>query len=180
MATGRGKNKEEDYRKQADQHLDNYKAGEYETNQTRRINKFHSEWDAGKDVGGMDYVKPFLDLYKGASANREAEQGMGVLGNNQLTGGNGQMAGLIGQQLQSRRQENASGMLYDAVNSAHSDSVQQGNFMAQMGDNRLGNKANMSQQRYTAYLNRPKKPSIWETLLQGGLAAGAAYAGRPG
>ena len=37
--------------------------------------------------------------------------------------------------------------------------------------------ANMSSNRYTAYLNRPKQPSFWEKLALGGVQAAGQIGG---
>jgi hypothetical protein len=182
MGTGRGaKKKEENLEREATAATNAWQATPFETEETARINKFRKQWDDGTDIGSMDYVKPYFNLYKSAINRDTDEQGVGVLGANGLSGASGAQAGLIGQQLKARREQDASGQLYDAANEAYADSTGQGNVMAQMTGSRLAGKAGLANQRYTSYLNRPKKPSIWETLLmktiEGAGQAAGAYAG---
>lgn len=143
--------------------------------------KFQDDWDSGKDIGEIDYVKPYVNLYNSA-VNRQAgeEQGVGALGTNELTGGGGKMGSLIGQQLASRRQQDASGQLYNAANEAYENAQGEGDSLIATANNRLSGKAGLAEQRYTSYLNRPKKPSIWEQLLTGGMSAVGSYAGAGG
>ncbi len=178
MGTGRGKRQEETYRKDADAQIAAWQPTPIETKKNERVTKFLGDWDSGKDVSEMDYVKPYFNLYNSAvNRQQNEEQGVGALGTNQLTGGDGRMGGLIGKQIAARNQQDASGQLYNAANQAYEGATNEGEFLINTSEGRAGNKAGLMQQRYTSYLNRPKKPSIWETLLQGGLQAGAAYAG---
>jgi hypothetical protein len=183
MGSSRGKNStENNLSNQSQQAYDAWQPTALETKQNDRTIKFLDDWDSGKDIGEMDAVKPYFNLYNSA-VNRDAdEQGVGAMGFNDLTGGgNGKMAALVGEQLKSRRQQDASGQLYGAANQAYSDAQNEGNVLSGMAEGRMAGKAGLAEQRYSAYLNRPRVPSIWEKLLLGGVQAagqvGAAYAG---
>lgn len=176
MATGRGKKEETNLQNQAQTAYNEYKPSALETKQNDRVTNFLSDMDSGKDVKDIDYLRPYYNLYNNAASDDfSGLSGVGLLGNNALSGSNGQIAGVIGKQLASRRQQEASGDLYNAVNDAQTAATNEGNYLINTEQNRMAGKAGLANERYTAYLNRPRKPSIWEQLLQGGMQAGAAY-----
>lgn len=182
MGSSRGKNTTEtNLQNQSQQAYDAIQPTAFETEEEARIKKFRDDWDSGKDIGEMDYVKPYFNLYNSAVNRNSDEQGVGAMGYNGLTGDNGKMAALVGEQLKSRRQEDASGQLYNAANQAYEGATNEGITLSGMDENRMATKAGVANQRYSTYLNRPRVPSIWEKLLLGGVQAagqvGAAYAG---
>lgn len=139
---------------------------------------------SGKDWTTINEFSPYLNLYNGASRDPVDIAGNGMLSQNGMTAGNQQMLGVIGKQLQSRRQQEAAGEAYNAVNAGIHDAESGGQWSAGLTQNReLGN-AQMQNNRYTSWLGRPRKPSIWETILGGAFGAagqiGGALAGGGG
>jgi hypothetical protein len=164
------KQREADLQKQSDAAVAAWKPSPLEEAQQKRVTGFLSDWDSGKDVSEIDYLRPYYNLYNNAADDTPDMAGEGLLGNNMLSGANGQVAGLIGKQLQSRRQQDASGQLYNAATAAHADATgSQIPFLVGTEQNRFAGKAGLADQRYMAYLNRPKKTPFWQSLLLGGM-----------
>lgn len=180
MGTGRGKEKQ-----QESQLLTNaqsaqaaYQESPLEAQQRARVQGFLSDLDAGKDVRDINYVKPYLNLYNNAINRQTDEKGVGTLGFNALSGeGGGKMAGLIGAQLKARRDQDASGQLYNSVNAAQADATNnQLPFLIGTEQSRMANKAHMATGLYSTYLNRPQRQSIWEKMLLAGIQGGSQIA----
>lgn len=110
MGSSRGKQQETTLQNNAAADRNAWVASPLENKRNEDNLKFLKQWDDGTDVRQIDRLKPYLNLYDSASNRGKDEQGVGVLGFNALSGGDGgnKMGGLIGQQLASRRQENAS------------------------------------------------------------------------
>lgn len=180
MGTGRGKREEKNLQNQAQAQMDAWQPTAIENKDTADILQFKNDWSSGKDIKDIDYLKPYYNLFNSAKNRETDERGIGAMGFNDLTGGSGQLAGLIGRQLQARNEQNASGQLYNAANQAHDAATNQGNFLTGVADNRAAGKAGLANQRYTAYLNRPHRPSFWEKLLAGGQQAAASFASSSG
>jgi hypothetical protein len=178
MATGRGKKREQQLEQKADAQIAAWQPSPLEQQQTARTQKFLTDWDSGKDVGEIDALRPYMNLYN-SSVNREQdERGIGAMGFNDMTGGNGNMAAMVGEQLKARRQQQASGQLYNAANAAHADATgNQAQFLMGLSENRAAGKAGLVNNQLSAYYGRQKKPSIWETILGGAAQVGAAYVG---
>lgn len=176
MGTGRGQKRETDLQNKSDAAIAAIKPTPYEDYQNTTNLNLLKDLDSGKDVRDISGLSSNLSLYDNAASDDfSGLTGVGLLGNNALSGSNGNIAGLIGKQLASRRQQHASGDLYNSVQDARANAQGQGMALSQMEGNREMGKAGLVNQQYTSYLNRPRKPSIWETLLKGGLAAGASY-----
>lgn len=94
---------------------------------------------------------------------------------NQLAGANGQLTGLIGKQLAARKQQQASGDLYNAAQGAYHDSIAEGQGIAGSDTAQRLNIAQLANQRYTSYLNRPDRPGFFTRMLTG-FAQGAGQA----
>jgi hypothetical protein len=180
MSSSRGRQQETNLQNQA-QAATNAAAvvNPLQQQQQDRILNFNNQWDSGTDVKDINYLKPYYNLYEGAARDTDPEAGGGLLANNLLSGANGRLATLIGEQQASRRKEAASGQLYDAANQAQQAATSEGNVVAGADTAQRMGVANLANQRYTAYLDRPQRPSIWEQILGGAMNAGAAYAGRP-
>lgn len=180
MGTFRGKEKkrEEVLEKQADTATAAWQPSELEKQQESRVSGFLKDWDAGKDVKDISFLRPYMNLFGGAKNNQAAEKlGSGAL--NLSGAGGGQMAEVMRQQNQLRKEEAASGQLYDSANGAYQyASGTLAPSLMGMSENRLSGKAQLANQRYTSYLGRPKQPNPWLQLLTSGIgAAGQAAAG---
>lgn len=149
-----------------------------ETAQRARVQGFLDDMKAGKDVRDMEYVRPYFNLYNSAINRQTDEKGVGTLGFNALSGGGGgKMAGLIGEQLKARRDQDASGQLYNSFNAAQADATNnQLPFLIGTEQSRMANKANMATGLYSTYLNRPQRQSIWERILLAGIQGGSQIA----
>lgn len=126
---------------------------------------------SNKDWTTVDEFRPSLDLYNSSIANNEDYAGEGLLSPNALSGGNAGQLGVISKQIKDRRQSQAAGDAYNSVMGAVKDAETGGQWSAGMDQSRNMNNAGMQNDRYTAWLQRPKKPSFWENLLMGGLSA---------
>jgi hypothetical protein len=176
MGSGRGHQQEQNLQNQSQAAINTAaQVNPLQQQQQDRLMKFNNDWDSGKDVSQIDYLKPYFNLYNNASKDTTDQAGVGLLGNNALAGSNGRLATLIGEQQKSRRQEDASGQLYNAANQARADATGEGNVISAADTNQRMGVADLSERRYTNYLNRPRQTPFWQTLLQGGMmAAGAA------
>lgn len=178
MGTGRGRKREQELERKADNAIAQIKPSPLEDLKNRRTIDFLKDWESGKDVRDIDYLKPYLNLYDEAVGQSQNYAGEGLLGNNALSGSNGQVAGLIGQQLADRRKQGAAGQLYNTANMAYMGANSDADNLINVENNRQMGRAGLINDQYTAYLGRQKKPSIWEQLLQGGMNVAASYAGR--
>ncbi|MCA1623182.1 MAG: hypothetical protein LC768_07120 [Acidobacteria bacterium] len=180
MGTKRGKNqqRETEVRNDATTAINNWQPSPIETTQNKRITTFLGDMDAGKDVKDIEYIRPYFNLFQGGVNNRNAER-VGGGGLNLSGAGGGQMAEVMRQQNQLKKEEAAAGQLYNATNQAYQyASGALAPSLMQMNENRLAGKAQMANQNYQSFLNRPKQPSPWLQLLTAGIgAAGTAASG---
>lgn len=176
--TGRGKEKkrEAELEKKADAAVAQIQPSQYQLYQQPKDLATLNAWDAGTDVKNIDAFRGHLDLFNNANVGDEDLVGAGLLGNNQLAGSNSQQLGLIAQQIKARREQQNQGNLYNAINSAVSDTRGRLGGFAQGDDARNIQRADITNQRYTQYMNRPKKPSIWEQVLGGALQTAGSMA----
>lgn len=167
------KAQEKQYQQEADVQIQNIKPTAFEDYYNKRNLALLQDLDSGKDVKDISGLSAYYNLYNNAAKDQPEMAGEGLLSNNQLAGGNGQLAGLIGKQLQSRRQQDASGALYNAVQGARGEAVAGGQWGAQMDNTRNIAKSGILNDRYNSFANRRKQPGFWERLLTGGIQAGA-------
>lgn len=173
MGTGRGKEKqrETELERKADTATAAVQPSAYQLYQQPKDLATLQAWDAGTDVKNIDAFRGQLDLF--SNANRDDDfVGAGLLGNNALAGSNSGQLGLIAQQIKARREQQNQGNLYNAINSAVGDTRDRLQGFGAGDDSRNMFRAEQANQRYTSYLNRPRKPSIWETILGGAIQAG--------
>lgn len=134
--------------------------------------------DSGADVSNIDGLRWTANLYNNRNKGFD-DKGVGLLGNNQLSGnGNSQMLGAINEQEKARNDQEASGQLYNAVGQERQNALDRSQGFASQDDNRNFAKAGLANQRYSTFLNRPQRPSLFSQLLGGGMNAAAAYVGR--
>lgn len=146
----------------------------------KAIGGFWGDLSSGKDVKDISYLSPYYNLYNNSVNNNQELYGEGLLGkDNQLAGAGGQMTGAIGKQLAARKQQQASGDLYNATQGAYQGSVAEGAGIADADTSQRMAIANLANQRYSTYLNRPRTPSFWEKMLTG-FAQGAGTAATAG
>jgi hypothetical protein len=86
------KQREADLQKQSDAAVAAWKPSPLEEAQQKRVTGFLSDWDSGKDVSEIDYLRPYYNLYNNAADDTPDMAGEGLLGNNMLSGANGQVA----------------------------------------------------------------------------------------
>lgn len=174
MGSGRGNNSQEtNLQNQAQAATNAIQPSEFETYWNTRNMNLLKGLDSGKDVKDIAELAPHLDLYNSSVANNQNYAGEGLLAPNALSGGNAAQLGLISKQIADRRQTQAAGDLYNGVQDARSAATAGGQWGAELADRRNISKADITNQRYTAYLNRPKKTPFWQSLLLGGMQAGA-------
>ncbi len=172
MGTGKGKKQETQLQQQAQQAYNEVKPSDYELYQKPLDLQLLKDLNSGKDVRDVEGLRWNLNLFNNAGKDPDVS-GQGLLGQNQLTGANSNMMGLIGQQLKARQEQENQGQLYNSVIDAKNSAQDRSLGFAGMEGNRQMGRAELANNRYTAYLNRPRKPSFWENLLMGGLSAGA-------
>lgn len=176
MATGRGHQQEQNLQNQAQAATTAAAVSNpFQQQQQARAQHFFDQADNGTDVRQIDALRPAVGAYDAAVAEPVDQAGVGLLGSNALTGANGQLASLIGQQNASRRQQDASGELMHAFDDTSNQMTNEGNIASSADVAQRMGVANMANQRYSTYLNRPRQPSIWEQLLQGGMQAATAF-----
>jgi hypothetical protein len=174
MGTGGGKQKkqEETYRKQQDAAIQQVRTpSEYEKHQQPLDLAFLKDLNSGKDVRDIDSLRWNLNLFDNAQKDPAEVAGAGLMGDNALVGANQNVMGMIGKQLQARQQQQAQGDLYNSVQNTRAETHGRLGQFADAEQARNMGFANMSSNRYTAYLNRPKQPSFWEKLALGGVNA---------
>ncbi|HEX8636658.1 MAG TPA: hypothetical protein VF692_01245 [Pyrinomonadaceae bacterium] len=177
MATGRGKKEEQRLQQEATTATNAWQPSELEKKLEANTLGFLNDWDSGKDVKDISGLQPYMNLFQNAKKGEAAEKlGGGILN---LGNANSGMAEKMRQQVQLRQEESASGQLYDAANAAHAGAT--GVLAPQLmnlSENRLSGRAQLANQRYSNYLNRPKTPNPFLQLLGTGMqAAATAYAG---
>jgi hypothetical protein len=138
------------------------------------------------DVGKLEGMAPYLDLYNRARAKREGERvGVGALKMG-LDASSPELAARIAEQRDTERQQDAAGGLENAFRAKDSEmreSVmplinQKASKDLSLAGLASGN-SNAAQDRYLAMLLRPKKRPFWQSMLTGGLGAvGSIFAGR--
>lgn len=151
-----------------------------------RTENFLKQSQGSGGIESIDMLKPYLQLFNRASAdqqNQRTSTGILQLGSQNA---NPNQAAAYNSYLNSKRQQDASGMLENAYNAADAQATGQAFDLAQMANSRNLGKAGISQQAYATYLNRPKTPGILDRILQfgqlavqgaGALASGGATSG---
>jgi hypothetical protein len=132
------------------------------------------------DVGKLEGMAPYLDLYNRARAKREGERvGIGALKMG-LDASSPELAARIAEQRDTERQQEAAGGLENAFRTKDAemkDSVMPLIGMRQQKDMGLASLAssnsNSARDAYLQMLLRPKKTPFWQSMLAGGMQAGA-------
>lgn len=172
MGTGRGRREERRLQNEATAATNAVQPTPYERYQQPLDLQLLRDLDSGKDVSEIDGLRWSYNLFQNAGRDPDLE-GVGLLGNNALAGGNQKQLGLIAQQLKARERQQNEGLLYDSVQGARQGAMARSQGFAGMEDSRNRFRAEMANQRYSTYLNRPRQQSMWERLLLGGMQAGA-------
>lgn len=175
IATGSGKKKQEkQLQQQAQTAYQEIKPSDYELYQKPKDLQFIKDLDTGKDVRDIDQLRWHLNLFDNAQKDPNLS-GMGLLGQNQLTGANSNLMGLIGQQIAGRQQQQAQGDLYNAVQDTRGETFGRLGDFSNMEASRQMGRAGLANQMFTSYLHRPKKPSLFEQILGGGAQVAAGF-----
>jgi hypothetical protein len=141
-----------------------------------RNQKFIQQADSGTDVGSIDMLKPFLDLYNRASADQQNQRTSTGILNLAQKSANPNQAAAYNAYLNSKRQQDAAGQLENAYNAA--DAQATGNLfnLAQLANSRNLGKAGASAQAYNTYMQN-KGPSLFDKIMGiGKLVIGGAQA----
>lgn len=163
MGSGRGKKDEQAAKATADAALSNYKENPLEAQRTQRTMKFLSEFDSGKDVKDMEALSPYYNLYNSAKNQQTNQQiGRGAVA---LGGASTSQLSDNDKYIQAQREQDASGMLYNAANQGYGDAVNESQFLINTEQGRSANKVGLANQMYHTQVNRPKRPALWERLL---------------
>lgn len=171
MGSSRGKNQEKVAETRFNTAYDDYKADPLEKYRSERTMNFMKEFDSGKDVKDMEAVSPYYNLFQNAkNAQMNGQIGKGVVALGQNPNSDRQVSDQD-KYLQSQREQNASGMLYDATNNAYNGAMNESQFLINTAQNRAGNRLNTAGNMYSNILNRPKQPSLFERIM--GIATGA-------
>jgi hypothetical protein len=182
MGGDRGKRQEESYRKDADAARAAVVESPLEKQIRERAENFFTQAKGSGGIESIDALKPYLDLYKGAtSAQKNDRQSTGIL--NLARGGNSAQSQAYDTYMQYKRQQDAAGQLENAYNATNADMTGQGMNLAQMANSRNMGKAGLAQQAYSTYLNRPKAPPLWQQIAgvaMGGLSAAGTAGGSKG
>jgi hypothetical protein len=174
MGTGSGKKEEKRLSQQAQTAYQEIKPSDYELYQKPKDLAFIKDLDSGKDVRDIEGLRWHLNLFD--SAQRDPNlAGMGLLGQNQLTGANSNLMGLIGKQIQARQQEQAQGDLYNSVQDARAETHGRLGQLSEMEASRQMGRAGVANQMYATYLHRPKKPGILSQVLGAGAQVASGY-----
>jgi len=135
------------------------------------------------DIQNLPGFAQNLHFFNKAMENQQGERtGRGLLGigtPNQSP----EIAARILEQQNAERQQAAAGQLEGAANEIYGQANQTASALGLAGESRAQRLAEMgqrgfqdSQGTYLQYLMRPRQPSIWGQLLQGGLSAAAGLA----
>lgn len=174
MGTSRGKKQEETYRTNADASIQAVQATPVETKLNDLNLGFLNDVDSGKDVRDITGMKPFLNLYDSATGQQAEDRhsnGIMELSN----GGNPAQANALKQYYAYKRQQDAAGQVENAYNQTYQNNTGQlAPMLMNAANSRQMGKAQLAQQQYQTYLNRPKQPALWEKIA--GLAIGGAGA----
>lgn len=161
MGTGRGKKRERELERKADVATQQVQPSELEKLQEKNVLDFIKQWQSGKDVKDIDALSPHLNLFNNAKESENVEK-LGGGGFN-LAGKEGaKVAGLVREQNALRKEQEAAGNLYNAANTAYGYAT--GSIAPRLmaaHENRVFGKAQLANNRYNAYLNRPQKPNPW-------------------
>lgn len=178
MGTGRAKKiREQKLETAADTAVNNWQPTELEKMQSDRVTGFLKDWDAGKDVKDISYLNPYMNLFEGAKNRRDSESlGGGLLNMSSDNAGTNNMAAAMREQNQFRREEEASGQLYNTANAAHGyASGTLAPSLMNMENQRMQGKAEMANRRYETYLGRPKSPNPVLQAIGLGLSAASLF-----
>lgn len=176
MGTGSGKDKkrEQELQRKADTAAQQInKPSEYELYQKPLDLGFLKDLNSGKDVRNIDQLRWNLDLFNNAQKDPDMA-GQGLLGNNQLTGANSNIMGVVGQQIKARQEQQNQGNLYNSVMDSKADTERRLGYFSDAEASRNARYADVTGSMYTSFLNRPKKPSIWSQILGGAAQVGSA------
>ncbi len=142
-----------------------------------RNQRFLEQINAGTDVGGIDALKPNLQIYNRAIENQGAERRQtGVLGSI----GRGDNAGVANYDtyMKYKRQQDAAGGLENAYNAANADITGSTFNYAQLANQRNLGRAGAGAQAYDTFMKN-KGPGLFDRIMQiGGLAAQGVSAWR--
>lgn len=172
IGTGRGRREETRLQNEATAATNAVQPTPYERYQQPLDLKLLQDLDSGKDVSEIDGLRWSYNLFQNAGQDPELE-GAGLLGNNALAGGNQSQLGLIAKQIKARERQQNEGMLYDSVQDARAGAMGRSQGFSGMEDSRNRFRAEMANQRYSTYLNRPRPQSAWERILLGGMSSAA-------
>lgn len=140
------------------------------------------DWDTGKLMGPDGKAKPVdihdlpgsgadIALFEDAKAQRDAGRvgrGLGTVGDKVNPG----FLAALDKELENERDIQASGRLEDTVQGKVAEARAGLTGIGTQTDARNQNVAGLRANLYGTYLNRPRDPSLFAQLLQGGLAAG--------
>jgi hypothetical protein len=175
MGTGSGKKKENQLQKQTETAAAAIKTpSDYELYQKPIDLGFLKDLNSGKDVRQIDGLRWNLNLFNNAGKDPDL-QGQGLLGQNQLTGANSNLMGLVGQQMKARQQQQAEGNLYNSTIDAKADTERRLGYFSDAEASRNSRYADASNQMYSTFLHRPKQPSVWQQVLGAGAQVASAF-----
>jgi len=178
MGTGRGNNQERTLQTQANQAQAQIQPSLYQQYQQPKDLKLLQDLDSGQDVKDIEGLRWSYNLFQNAGKDPDVS-GLGLLGNNALSGTNSKMLGVVSEQLKKRERQENEGLLYDSVQDAREGAMRRSQGFAEGDDSRNFGRANLANQRYTAYLNRPQQPSLLSSIIGGAAQVGAAWISRP-
>jgi hypothetical protein len=177
MGSGRGKKNEQAALQTAQTAYKEYTPDPLEEMRKKRTMKFLGDFDSGKDVKDMEALSPFLNLYnnaKNSQSNQQIGRGVVALGR---SGNTDAQVSDLDKYVQAQREQDASGMLYDAANEGYQNAVNESQNLINIDQTRKANRAGIANQMYGIQLNRPKQKPLWERLLGIGASAGSTIAG---
>ncbi len=175
MGSSRGKQKENKAEARVDQAYAEYKPSPLEEMRTKRTMKFLQDFEGGKDVKDIEALSPYLNLFnnaKNSQSNQMVGRGAVALAN---PGAANQVSDLD-KYVQAQREQDASGMLYNAANEGYQDAVSESGALMNMDQQRKAGRLGFANQQYHTVMNRPQRIPLWERLLKIGASAGTSIA----
>lgn len=177
IGSNRGKKNEAQALQTAQTAYQEYKPSPLEERRTARTMKFLDDFEGGKDVKDIEALSPFLNLYNN-SKNSQSNQmiGKGVVALGQNPNADSQVSDLQ-KYVNAQREQDASGMLYNAANEGYQNAVNEGQNLINVDQTRKANRAGIANQMYQIQVGRPKQKPLWERILGYTIQAGQAAAG---
>ena len=142
----------------------------FEKARLAKVLNFETQSAGTGGIESIDAMKPYLDLYKGATSDQQNQRQSGGLLSALGQGSNNAGAANYETYMKMKRQQEAAGQLEGAYNATSADMTGQGFNLAQMANSRNLGKAGAGAQAYNTFMQN-KGPGMFDKIMKIGQVA---------